>query len=77
MFSALGSIKSSIAGFLPETVDPAAGQKSFYELKAPLPGNKEYDFVSDIPNASERHAEYADPAQWPVLDGHWTDGVAR
>ena len=37
---------STISGFLSESIDPARGQKSFYDLKTTLPGSKgELDFV--------------------------------
>ena len=39
---------STISGFLSEKVDPSKGEKSFYDLKAALPGSKEYDFVRPL-----------------------------
>lgn len=41
------NLLSTISGFMSETIDPAVGKKSFYDLKANLPGSKgELDFVS-------------------------------
>lgn len=40
------NLLSTISGFLSESIDPAVGNKSFYDLKARLPGTKgDFDFV--------------------------------
>ena len=40
------NLLSTISGFLSESIDPAVGNKSFYDLKAHLPGTKgDFDFV--------------------------------
>jgi hypothetical protein len=49
------NIRSTISGFLSESVDPSVNSKSFYDLKATLPGTKgEFDFVSDFPPSHSR-----------------------
>ncbi|KAK1923834.1 glutathione peroxidase [Papiliotrema laurentii] len=41
------NIRSTISGFLSESVDPSVNSKSFYDLKATLPGTKgEFDFAN-------------------------------
>jgi hypothetical protein len=44
MFSALKSSFNAVAGI--DKLPAGAGDKSFYELKAELPGGKVLDFVS-------------------------------
>jgi hypothetical protein len=40
------NLLSTISGFLSESIDPARGQQSFFDLKANLPGTKgDFDFV--------------------------------
>ena len=60
------NLMSTISGFLSESIDPARGQGSFFDLKANLPGTKgDFDFV---------RATYDDSHAWTELTAERAEG---